>query len=202
MITRQPLHLAASRRVGQRRVTVLNLITRRSGGLQIRSISSSAEDKVDIDSLLAKPSWSVETLLLDEESTDGQRHIEPKQLHHLLRLSALPPPKDADEESKMLSTLSAQLHFVRNIQKVDTTGVAPLQSLRDETEAGRKDSTIDLEQLREAFAQEEIKGDYHKRIRRRQHESTTATKADEWDVLGHAEKKVGRYFVVEGGKEW
>jgi len=152
--------------------------------------------------LLKEPTWNVNSLLPKAESHDEDlQHINSKQLHHLLRLSALPPPRDAEEESKLLSTLASQLHFVREIQNVDTTNVEPLQSLRDETASGRKDATINLEQLKEAFAEEDLKGDYYKRIRRRQHDTEIENKTEKWDVLGHAQKKVGSYFVVEGGKE-
>jgi len=163
--------------------------------------TSTTTDKIDIGKLLEKPTWSVESLLPDAHSEDNKNPISSKQIHHLLRLSALPPPKDAAEEAQMLSTLSSQLHFVREIQKVDTTGVEPLQSLRDETQAGRQATTIGMEELKDAFAQEELKGQYYKRIRRRQQGPETKQKDDQWDVLSHAEKKVGRYFVVEGGKE-
>ncbi|GAB7344738.1 hypothetical protein MBLNU457_3208t1 [Dothideomycetes sp. NU457] len=169
---------------------------------QKRANSASRAPVVNVDELLKEPTWNVESLLPKAESHDeDSKHISSKQLHHLLRLSALPPPKDAEEESKLLSTLASQLHFVREIQKVDTTNVEPLQSLRDETASGREDATINLEQLKEAFTQEDLKGDYYKRIRRRQHDTETKNEAEEWDVLGHAQKKVGRYFVVEGGKE-
>jgi len=159
-------------------------------------------NEVDVDQLLKTPTWDVSSLLPKSESTNEDlKHIDSKQLHHLLRLSALPPPKDAEEESRLLITLASQLHFVREIQNVDTTGVEPLESLRDETAAGQMDATIDMEQLKEAFADEELKGDYYKRIRRRQHESDVQNETEKWDALGQAQKKVGRYFVVEGGKE-
>ena len=99
----------------------------------------------------------------------------------------------------MLSTLSSQLHFVKEIQKVDTTGVEPLQSLRDETAAGEQEAELGLEAMKEAFALEEVRGKHHKRIRRRN--AGRVEKEDEWDVLGTAEKKVSRFFVVDGGKD-
>ena len=101
----------------------------------------------------------------------------------------------------MLATLSSQLHFVREIQNADTTGVRPLQSLRDETSARREEETIGLGQLSNALAKEELKGDYYRRIRRPRDERPTQNESEQWDVLGQARKKVGRYFVVEGGKE-
>lgn len=100
----------------------------------------------------------------------------------------------------MLKTLSSQLHFVKEIQKVDTTGVIPLRSLRDETKAGMKEQEIGLEDLKGALEQEEMRGTYYKRTRRRQDASVDTKGAEDWDVLGSAERKVGRYFVVETGK--
>lgn len=99
----------------------------------------------------------------------------------------------------MLSTLSSQLHFVQEIQKVDTTGVEPLRSLRDETMAGEQEAELGMEALREALELEEVRGKHHKRIRRRN--GGRSEEKEEWDVLGTAERKVGRYFVVEGGKD-
>lgn len=157
---------------------------------------------VDVEAILNKPEWSVESLLPGSNHAVGDQAITSKQLHHLLRLSALPPPKDIQEENKMLSTLSAQLHFVKEIQKVDTTRIPPMQSLRDETKSGRVTGTIGLAELQEALAKEEVKGSYYKRTRRQKEGGVEdKNEAENWDVLGCAEKKVGRYFVVEGGKE-
>ena len=99
----------------------------------------------------------------------------------------------------MLKTLSSQLHFVKDIQSVDTTGIEPLRSIRDETAAGRKQAEIGLDALKDAFAQEDVVGQFHKRIRRRRDAERPVQQ--KWDVLGNAVKKTGRYFVVEGGKD-
>lgn len=152
---------------------------------------------LDVQTLLLNPTWSVSSLLPPKDSTNTNQ-ISSKQLHHLLRLSALPPPKDAAEEEKMLSTLSSQLHFVKDIQKVEASGVEPLRSLRDETTDGEQAAELDKEALREALELEEVRGKHHKRIRRKN--GGQGEKEEEWDVLGAAERKVGRYFVVEGGK--
>lgn len=101
----------------------------------------------------------------------------------------------------MLKTLNSQLHFVNDIRKVDTTGVTPLQSIRDETAAAIKEQEIGLAELKYALDREEIKGKYYQRIRRRRDAPVDEKGEDGWDVLGAAEKKVGRYFVVDGGKE-
>jgi Asp-tRNA(Asn)/Glu-tRNA(Gln) amidotransferase C subunit len=152
--------------------------------------------KNDLEKLLAEPTWSVESLLpLKTQATDTPK-ISAKQLHHLLRLSALPPPKTPAEETKMLDTLSAQLHFVGEVQKVDTTGVKPLQAIRDETVVAEQEQTITMDSLKEAFAKEKVIGKHYKRIQR----DTTpvdATRVEDWPVLESAQRKVGKYFVVE-----
>ena len=155
---------------------------------------------IDVEELLSKPTWSVSSLLPSKGQQAGTPEISSKQLHHLLRLSALPPPKDSQEEARMLSTLSSQLHFVKEIQEVDTTGVEPLRSLRDETAVGEKEAELGMDAMKDALAQEEVRGKHHKRIRRRRDQGAQRQE-DEWDVLGTAGKKVGRFFVVEGGKE-
>lgn len=96
----------------------------------------------------------------------------------------------------MLDTLAAQLHFVGKIQEVDTTGVEPLRAIRDETAAAEEEQTITLATLAEALESEKVIGTYHKRIQR----DTTpldAKDAEDWDVLGSAERKAGKYFVVD-----
>jgi Asp-tRNA(Asn)/Glu-tRNA(Gln) amidotransferase C subunit len=132
------------------------------------------------------------------------QEITPKQLHHLLRLSALPQPASPEEEAEMLKTLHAQLHFVRDIQSVDTEGVEPLQSIRDESEEGIKEATIGMEDLKEAFLAEETKG-RNQRPRRKRDQPVDTKGVEDWDVLGRASKKVetpfGKFFVVGSGKE-
>lgn len=99
----------------------------------------------------------------------------------------------------MLSTLSSQLQFVKDIQKVDATGVEPLRSIRDETAAGEKEAKLGMEAMKDALAMEEIRGKHHKRIRRKH--APVQNIEGEWAVMGSATKRVGRYFVVEGGKD-
>ncbi|KAF2224786.1 hypothetical protein BDZ85DRAFT_272837 [Elsinoe ampelina] len=153
---------------------------------------------MDPATLLSTPSWSP-TSLLPSPSAPHPATLTPTLLHHLLRLSALPPPSSPEEESSLLSTLAQQLHFVRQIQDVDTTGVEPLTGIRDETEVGRREGEFTLEMLREALEGEEVRGRYAPRRRRRRRRQEKEVKGEEWDVLGNAERKVGRYFVVEKG---
>lgn len=150
----------------------------------------------ELEQLLAEPTWSVESLLPPKTRAPDAPQISSQQLHHLLRLSALPPPETQEQEQKMLDTLAAQLHFVGKIQQVDTADVRPLRAIRDETAAAEEEQTITLETLKAALSKETVIGKHHKRIQR----DTTPVdaKADEdWDVLGSAERKSGKYFVVD-----
>lgn len=167
--------------------------------IRTREGNGNTGSHIDVDELLSKPTWSVSSLLPPKDAPEDSPAISSKQLHHLLRLSALPPPKDEQEEAQMLKTLSSQLHFVKQIQKVDTTGVEPFRSLRDETAAGEQESELGMAAMKDALAVEEVRGKHHKRIRRKR--DSSGQHGEKWDVLGTAERKVGRYFVVEGGKD-
>ncbi|MCJ1397803.1 hypothetical protein MMC11_000999 [Xylographa trunciseda] len=150
--------------------------------------------------MLTKPSWSVKSLLDSEGSSKSDPVVTQKQLHHLLRLSALPLPTTAEEESNMIKTLEFQLHFVRAIQSVDTTGVQPLQSIRDETEEAAKENEITLESLQGDLDKEEVVG-RSKRIRRRKDLAAVSQEEFRFDPLAQATKKIGRYIVVETSKD-
>ena len=178
-----------------------NLLCSRPLSTSIRQLQQreARPDYVDVDQLLSQPTWSVSSLLPPKGQLQETGEVSSKQLHHLLRLSALPPPKDEQEEAEMLATLESQLHFVKEIQKVDTTGVEPFSSLRDETEAGEQEAELDLAAMKDALAQEEVRGNFHRRIRRVR--DGKARQKPDWDVLGGAERKVGKFFVVEGGKD-
>lgn len=96
----------------------------------------------------------------------------------------------------MLDKLTAQLHFVGEIQRVDTTGVKPLRALRDETAAAEEEQTIALDTLKVALANEVVIGKHYPRIQRKT-DPVDAREVEEWDVMGSAERKAGRFFVVE-----
>ncbi|KAK9797936.1 putative Glutamyl-tRNA(Gln) amidotransferase subunit F, mitochondrial [Seiridium cardinale] len=157
--------------------------------------------------ILAQPTWSVRSLLPPSSSEgtpsaalEQDEEITPSTLRHLLRLSALPPPSSPEEESQLLNTLRSQLHFVRNIQSIDTTGVEPLVSIRDETSQGVQEQTVGLDALKEALGREDVIG-HNKRPRRRREEGKKEQikGVEDWDVLKGASEKVGRYFVVRSG---
>lgn len=99
----------------------------------------------------------------------------------------------------MIKTLESQLHFVQAIQSVDTTGVEPLRSIRDETEEAEKENAVTLESMKEELAKEEVVG-HSRRIRRRKSLTAETDEASDWDPLALASKKIGRYIVVETGK--
>jgi Asp-tRNA(Asn)/Glu-tRNA(Gln) amidotransferase C subunit len=150
----------------------------------------------ELEQLLAEPTWSVKSLLPPKERAPDAPKITSQQLHHLLRLSALPPPETPEEEQKMLDTLAAQLHFVGKIQEVDTTGVEPLRAIRDETAQAEAEQTITMKQMQRVLDKEQVVGRYHKRIER-DPTPVDASDVEDWDVLGSAERKSGKYFVVE-----
>lgn len=150
----------------------------------------------ELEQLLAEPTWSVESLLPPKTRAPDAPQVTSQQLHHLLRLSALPPPGTPEQEKKMLDTLAAQLYFVGKIQEVDTTGIKPLRAIRDETAAAEEEQKITLETLKDALAKEKVVGRHHKRIQR-DNTPVNAKDVEDWDVLGSAERKSGKYFVVE-----
>lgn len=174
--------------------------------------------------LLANPTWSIRSLLppsaqrptttVPKPTATSETPLEAKeveeptitatQLTHLLRLSALPQPTHPSQTAHMLQTLHAQLHFVRDIQRVNTDGVEPLSSIRDETAEGLRESAVTTETLRQALAEEETYGRCKRPRRRRQREKDVALDGagkgvEDWDVLGSAGERVGRYFVVRSG---
>ena len=133
--------------------------------------------------ILSQPSWSVQTLIpskLDTPVTPESFQITPAKLHHLLRLAALPPPNSIEEEADFLKTLHDQLHFVKDTQAVDTSGVDPLQMIRDEV-------TV------EEYGIEDLQQKMGKNARKQGNV--------EWEVLSPAERKLGSYFVIDDSRE-
>ena len=103
----------------------------------------------------------------------------------------------------MIKDLQAQLRFVQAIQEVDTEGVEPLQSIRDETEEAKRENTITMETLREEFAKEEVVGKRGRIRKKKVAEKEEPPKGDEkkWNPLGEASKTQGPYFVVDTAKD-
>jgi hypothetical protein len=100
----------------------------------------------------------------------------------------------------MMDTLAAQLHFVQEMQKVNTIGIEPLRAIRDETLAAEKEQEIGLETLKDALAQEEVCGKHYKRIRRKPETARSERQPTDWNPLSHAQRTSGRFFVVDSGK--
>ena len=159
-----------------------------------------------IASLLETPTWSVRSLLPDPNGvTSPEDTVTKEKLHHLLRLSALPPPKKEVAEEKLLKTLQAQIHFVKEIQKVDTTGIEPLRAIRDETAEAIEAETITLADLQPYLDKEERFG-RNGRLRRRKDadEEHGEENAHTWNPFGmsaNRSKKHGNYFVVKRPKK-
>ncbi|CAG8033800.1 unnamed protein product [Penicillium salamii] len=160
---------------------------------------SDKSDLADISSMIGAPNWSVKSLLPNPASKPPPS-ITPKELHHLLRISALPQPASPEEEQSMLDTLESQIHFVKEIQLVDTTGVEPLPRIRDETSDAVKEHKIGVEQLKEYLAKEQTSGRRGK-IQRIVGVKNDRPDGEAWDgnALKSATKTKGKYFTVEIG---
>lgn len=146
--------------------------------------------------MLATPFWSVASLL-DSPVIDGKSpEITQKQLHHLLRLSALPIPTSAKHEAKLISDLQSQLKFVQAIQEVDTEGVEPLQSIRDETSEAAKEDEIGLETLRHELEREKVVGRRGRIVKEKAHHED-GLEVKDWDPVAQAPRKIGRFIAVD-----
>jgi hypothetical protein len=97
----------------------------------------------------------------------------------------------------MTATLQSQLRFVRAVQRVDTRGVEPLRAIRDETDQATRERAITLESLRPLLDAETVVGHYK---RPRRVKKKIESEAEDWDALGTASRKAGRFFVVQSGK--
>ena len=149
--------------------------------------------------MLSQPSWSVRSLRDPSPPAEppSGTAITTAQLHHLLRLAALPLPQTAAEEASMIDTLESQLQFVRAVRRVDTDGVEPLRAIRDETPAALRESTVGLADMQALLARDELVGHYKRPRRARER---VDEQAERWDVLGTASRRADRYFVVQGAK--
>ncbi|KAL8768167.1 MAG: hypothetical protein Q9209_005558 [Squamulea sp. 1 TL-2023] len=162
------------------------------------SFLSTAEDAEQI--LPLHPTWSLRDLF-EKGSTGTEPEISEKELHHLLRLSALPSPKNLAEQQRMQRDLQSQLKFVKAIQEIDIPdSVKPLQSIRDETQDGMKEQEITVESLEDQFAKEEVVG-IRGRIIRRQDSKIGAGEEKKWDPLALAPRTIGRYIAINTAKD-
>ena len=166
-----------------------------------RLLYSTSQSPDDFEGMLKEPSWSVKSLFESEGSAPAPA-ITQKQLHHLLRLSALPLPDSEAQEARMIKDLQSQLKFVRAIQEVDTEGVKPLQSIRDETRDAERENEITVATLQKEFDKEEVVGK-RGRIRRKMNVPDAARdeQATDWDPLSQAPKKLGRFIIVDTAKD-
>ena len=157
--------------------------------------------QVDIDALLKESSWSVRETLFRDDPTKAAPPVTREELHHLLRLSALPMPESLEQEARMIKDLQAQLKFVQAIQEVDTEGVEPLQMIRDETDEAAMENTITMDTLKEEFAKEEVVGKRGRIRKKAAEEGQQPESKEKWNPLAHASKTHGPYFVVDTAKD-
>lgn len=150
--------------------------------------------------MLARPSWSVKSLLPNPESANPKK-ITKERLHHLLKLSALPLPKSEAEERRMLKTLESQIHFVKEVQEIETNGVEPLVAIRDETAEAIKEQTISLETL-QPYLNNERKVGTNGTVRRPK--PTEMIRDSGWNPFdmgeGKETRKKGKFFFVKKRK--
>lgn len=159
----------------------------------------------EIDNFFSAPAWNIRGLFSHcsdvSTSPDFAIDVSPAKLHHLLRLSALPPPLAEAEETRMLQDLARQIHVVRQIQLVDEAGIEPLARLEDETVEAKKENQVNLETMKEELNREIWRGRWNRRVLGKQLPATGDRRSEgEWDVLRQAQKRIGRFFVVEGDK--
>lgn len=102
----------------------------------------------------------------------------------------------------MLKTLESQIHFVKKIQKIDTTGVEPLVAIRDETAESIREQTISLATL-QPYLDREKKVGGNGTIRRQK--PAEMIRDSGWNPFemgkGRATRKKGKYFYVTKQKE-
>ncbi|KAL9037766.1 MAG: hypothetical protein Q9180_003537 [Flavoplaca navasiana] len=152
------------------------------------------------DFLPHHPTWSLQDLF-QNRTGDAETQVSDKEVEHLLRLSALPIPKDLAEQQRMKKDLQSQLKFVKAIQEIDIPdSVKPLQSIRDETEEGMKEQEITVESLANEFAREDVVG-IRGRIRRKEGTKAVKGKDERWDPLALAPRTIGRYVAVNTAKD-
>lgn len=197
MVVHKPCRMATSSLQAVSALARRRLILNRPSVSALR-YSSTRLPRPGPAAVLSRPTWSVRSLMSRTNSDAQETPITVPQLHHLLRLSALPLPKDSEEEARMIAVLQSQLHFVRDIQRVDVAGVEPLRSIRDETHDGLTEATIGVEQLSQALSEEATFG--HTRRPRRQKKELDPAGVEDWDALQTASRKAGRYFVVQSAK--
>ncbi|KAL8679494.1 MAG: hypothetical protein Q9186_004217 [Xanthomendoza sp. 1 TL-2023] len=166
-----------------------------------RTFSSSNSTSAGPGDILPNhPTWSLQDLL-ETQHTESDPQVSEKELHHLLRLSALPLPKDGSDQQRMQKDLESQLKFVKAIQDVEIPdSVKPLQSIREETEEGMKEVEITVESLADDFAKEEVVG-IRGRIRRKDDAEATQVEEEKWHPLKLAPRTVGRYVAVNTAKD-
>ncbi len=104
----------------------------------------------------------------------------------------------------MIADLQSQLRFVRAVQEVDTEGVEPLVALRDESEEGKREGTIGLEEMRGELGKEGVVGMRGRIVRRKREKGQGGEGEGEQgglDLLAQAPRRLGRYVVVDTARD-
>lgn len=132
--------------------------------------------------------WSVQTLVGRGNELERGQSVSTGRLHHLLRLSGLPLPRDGEEEARMKLDLKQQLQFVRHVQHVDTAGVEPLASLTEPRQ-------LDYEGCLERGASLAGRKEEQRPAEQRQGDGVEDGRAA--DLLRLAQRREGFFYVVD-----
>ena len=101
----------------------------------------------------------------------------------------------------MIKDLQSQLQFVQAVRSVDTRGVEPLQSIRDETREAESEQEITVATLQEEFDKEEVVGRRGRIRRRKNTPPSLEEKIEGCDPLAQASNRLGRFFFVDTAKD-
>ncbi|KPI43212.1 uncharacterized protein AB675_6723 [Cyphellophora attinorum] len=156
-----------------------------------------------VDKLLSNPRWSIA-----------------KSYTTCSGSAPSPSPSPPPPESRLLSDLNSQAHFVNHLSSIDTHNVPPLVAIRDETLAHRAETTIGLAQVQPWLDLEDkvgrngtvrrrktdVKGALEEMEARKREESREVDEDErifKWPVLKASGQEEGRrwggYYVVRRG---
>ncbi|ORY81500.1 hypothetical protein BCR37DRAFT_46255 [Protomyces lactucae-debilis] len=158
--------------------------------IRYSSSSSASSTPATLDELFAKPSWSTSTLLAPPSTSETPiQPISEEQLAHLYKLSALQLPQDSTERLARRRALATQLHFVRLVHEVDTTGIQPLHNVlaSQHTSSLTYDAALAVgQQAKERFKLDDA-------------QCATGQTRLKPDYTKLAKRTRGRFYTVSGG---
>ncbi len=147
--------------------------------------------------MLATPTWSISSCAPSGTDHKDRVPVDEERLDHLQKLSALSTPDRATEKARMLRHMTSHIHFVREVQQVDTQDASALRSIRVETDSAFSDNQISIDSVKDALLSEETSGRHFMQIRRRIASTSDYKSNGGPKIMDSAERKSGNYFVVD-----